>query len=174
MRNCHNCGSDISNKALTARWCSIKCKTAHRKGIGPVSHHDCRICGITFPIGPGQANKWLCSDNCRRASNAKSVREFHIRRPEAEALFRLRSKEKRLPDGNLVRFYRNNPDAPKCCQSCGEDRVLDVAHRPGHERLGAGRRSYNCKWPSIVWVLCPTCHMLLDRMNYPPDELGLK
>jgi len=25
----------------------------------------------------------------------------------------------------------------------------------------------------MVWVLCPTCHALLDRMHYPPEELGL-
>jgi hypothetical protein len=29
------------------------------------------------------------------------------------------------------------------------------------------------RWPEKVWVLCPTCHRLLDRMNYSPSELGL-
>lgn len=173
MRNCHHCLADISNKALTAKWCSWQCKKSARGNAEKVFSHQCRMCGSIFPIGKGQHNKWLCSDECRRASNAKSVRDFHKRRPYAEALFRARTKEKRLPEGNLVRFYRNNPEAPKCCQSCGEDRVLDVAHKPGYERFGEGRRVGNCIWPEMVWVLCPTCHALHDRMNYSPDELGL-
>jgi hypothetical protein len=31
----------------------------------------------------------------------------------------------------------------------------------------------NMQWPEMVWVLCPTCHRLLDRMHYPPTDLGL-
>ena len=27
---------------------------------------------------------------------------------------------------------------------------------------------------TATWVLCPTCHRLLDRMNYTLEELGLK
>ena len=51
--------------------------------------------------------------------------------------------------------------------------ALDVAHKPGHERVGAWRSAANCVWPTMVWVLCPTCHALLDRMHYPPEDLGL-
>jgi ribosomal protein L34E len=124
-------------------------------------------------LEPGQGNKWLCSRTCRKASQALSVRTFHKRRPQQEAIYRARTKAKKLPDGNLVRFYRTNPKAPKACESCGEERVLDVAHRPDARRLGQWRSSRNCKWPAMVWVLCPTCHALLDRMHYPPEELGL-
>ena len=28
--------------------------------------------------------------------------------------------------------------------------------------------------PNHVWVLCPTCHALLDRMHYLPSDLGLR
>jgi hypothetical protein len=59
------------------------------------------------------------------------------------------------------------------CESCGEGRVLDVAHKPHARRYGAWRSAQNCKWPDMVWILCPTCHALLDRMNYPPEELRL-
>ena len=138
-----------------------------------ITQHACRICGTIFPITKEQHNKWLCSEVCRRASNAKSVRTFHLRKPHKEYEYRSRTKAKKLPDGNNVRFYRSNPTAPKSCESCGESRVLDVAHKPGHERIGAWRSSKNCKWPEMVWVLCPTCHALLDRMNYPPSDLGL-
>jgi hypothetical protein len=158
-------------------YCSTRCKAKYRKAQGSPSReagHNCRICGTHFPIGPGQHNKWLCSDECRRASVAKSMREFHKRRPLAEAAYRAKTKAKRLPESNLVRFRRNNPDAPTCCEACGEDRVLEIAHKPSHPRLGAWRSVANTKWPEKVWILCPTCHRLLDRMNYTPSELGLK
>ena len=176
--HCEGCGVDIVKLSRNRRYCSDTCKRRHHRMVnkgreGPVLSHDCRMCGKTFPIGPGQGNKWLCSDECRRASNAKSAREFYKRQPEAEAIYRARTKAKRLPDGNLVRFRRWNHNAPTACESCGEDRVLDMAHKPGHNRFGAHRSRDNCQWPEHVWVLCPTCHALLDRMNYPPDELGL-
>lgn len=140
--NCIECGVELSAGSHSHRkYCSGKCKARWRKKHGPggaVTEHTCRICGTVFPIGPGQYNKWLCSPECRRASAAKSVREFHLRRPQMEAIYRARTKDKILPEGNLVRFYRNNPEAPHYCQSCGENRVLDVAHRNGHERMGGG------------------------------------
>ena len=173
---CVECGKSLEGSSPTRKYCSQKCKRLWRKKHGPkepVKEHDCRMCGKSFPIGKGQANKWLCSEKCRKDSNAKSVREFHLRQPEAEARYRSRTKAKRLPEGNLVRFRRTNPDAPTACESCGEHRVLDVAHKPGHVRLGSRRSAKNCKWPEMVWVLCPTCHALIDRMNYPPEELGL-
>ena len=173
---CVECGIEMPGSHIHRRYCSGRCKARWRKKFGPkepVHQHACRICGKVFDIGRGQSNKWLCSDDCRRASQAKSVRTFHTRRPQQEAIYRARTKEKKLPDTNLVRFYRTNPAAPKKCESCGENRVLEVAHKPGQERRGAWRSSQNCKWPDLVWVLCPTCHRLLDRMNYAPAELGL-
>jgi hypothetical protein len=90
-----------------------------------------------------------------------------------EAIYRARTKAKQLPDSNLIRFRRTNLDAPMACESCGETRVLDLAHKPEHRRNGEWRSVKNCSWPERVWVLCPTCHALLDRMNYSPEELGL-
>lgn len=174
---CVECGVEMPGSHIHRMYCSTRCKGRWRKKNAPpagVQSHNCRVCGTTFPIGPGQYNKWLCSAECRRASNARSVRTFHERRPQQEAIYRARTKAKRLPNNNLARFYRTNPHAPRACECCGEHRVLDVAHKPGAERRGAWRSSQNCKWPEMVWVLCPTCHMLLDRMHYPPEELGLK
>jgi hypothetical protein len=124
-------------------------------------------------LSNGQHNKWLCSDKCRRAANAKSVREFYKRRPLMEAIYRQRIIEKRLSDSNNIRFYKTNPTAPRACESCGEGRVTEIAHKPGYERLRQGRRTTNTKWPDQVWVLCPTCHRVLDRMHYAPSDLGL-
>jgi len=75
--------------------------------------------------------------------------------------------------GNLKRFRNRYPDIEIKCQVCGESRVVDIAHRPGYERNGAWRSIENTT-PDKVWILCPTCHALLDRMNYTPEELGLR
>ncbi len=173
---CVECGVEMPGSHCHRKFCSRLCKGRWQRK-NPSQHnggHNCRICGTWFPIGLGQHNKWLCSDECRRASNALSVRTFHHRQPQAEAIYRARHKAKKLPDSNLIRFRRTNPTAPSSCESCGESRVLDVAHKPGYERFGAWRNSKNCKWPDMVWVLCPTCHALIDRMHYDPSELGLK
>lgn len=174
---CLHCGHTEPDWNPCRKFCSTRCKSAYGKANGWQAKdgtHVCRICGESFPIGPRQHNKWLCSDECRRASVAKQTREFHLRRPERNSVYRARTKAKQLPESNLVRFRRTNPNAPMACESCGERRVLDVAHKPGHERNGQWRNSQNCVWPEKVWVLCPTCHALIDRMHYPPEELGLK
>ena len=177
QRVCKQCGAEIRPSApFHTEFCSSSCRKKYYRKNGSSlidGGHFCRICGDWFPVGKGQNNKWLCSDKCRRESNAKSVRTFHQRRPEMEIIYRSRTKEKKLPDSNHVRFYQHNPTAPKKCESCGESRVLEIAHKPGFERLGERRTTYNCLWPNMVWVLCPTCHRLIDRMNYSPQELGL-
>jgi hypothetical protein len=174
---CVNCGIELPGSHAHRKYCSRRCKGQYYKKNPSPSHengHKCRICGKHFNISSGQYNKWLCSPECRRTSVAKSTREFYLREPEKESLYRARTKAKVLPEGNLTRFRRNNPNAPMECESCGERRVLDVAHKPNHARNGEWRNSQNCKWPEMVWVLCPTCHALIDRMHYPPEELGLK
>ena len=172
---CKQCGKPHLFLRKDGNFCSQKCGASWRwaNRPNPVSEHTCRNCGKVFPIRPDQNQKWTCSNECRRARVAKTVREWHLRNPERESVYRLRSKDKQLPDSNLTRFRRYNPEAPKSCESCGEIRVLDVAHKPGFERNGQWRNSKNCKWPEMVWVLCPTCHALLDRMRYPYSELGL-
>ena len=176
MLKCVECKTPMIAAHLHKKYCSSKCKARYRKknGGGRLSDgHHCRICSAWFALEPGQANKWLCSDACRRAANAKSVREFNKRRPLMEALYRARTKAKLPPDSANLRFYKLNPSAPRACESCGESRVTEIAHKPGHERLGQRRSSANLRWPEKVWVLCPTCHRLLDRMNYAPADLKL-
>lgn len=173
---CLECGTEMLGSANHRKYCSIRCKTKWRKEHGPsagVKSHVCRQCGEEFPISGSQHNKWLCSEKCRRAQNAFHVRNFHARQPLAEAAYRAKTKEKCAPDSQNKRFYYLNPTAPRACQSCGESRVTEIAHRPEHRRNGERRSSQNMRWPEKVWVLCPTCHRLLDRMNYSPSELGL-
>lgn len=174
---CIHCGGGIPlGSHFHRKYCSANCKRKYHASHDSLlidGGHICRVCGDWFAVGKGQHNKWLCSPKCRREGVARSTREFHKRRPEMEQVYRARTKEKKLPDSNLVRFYRWNPDAPRECESCAERRVLDVAHKPGYERIGEHRKRDNSLWPEMVWVLCPTCHSLIDRMNYEPRELGL-
>lgn len=173
---CVECGIEMPGSRPDRKYCSIRCKARWWKTnahMEPVTSHVCRECGTAFPISRVQHNKWLCSRACIRAANARSTREFHARRPSQMAAYRARTKAKLPPDSQNRRFYRLNPDAPRACESCGETRVTEIAHRPGHERHGERRTAKNMVWPEKVWVLCPTCHRLLDRMHYPPNDLGL-
>lgn len=173
---CLHCNAAMKAEHLSKKFCSARCKKRYNKSHGRKRDDGgvCRQCGKLFPRGPGQNAKSICSPECRRARLAESVRTFHLRRPAMEAIYRSRTREKIGPDSSLRRFYLWNQNAPRSCESCGESRVLEVAHKPTSPRLGERRTKLNCKWPELVWVLCPTCHRLLDRMNYSPDELGLK
>lgn len=175
LKNCQNCNREYlahPNKLF----CSQKCGAAYRWKLKPRDTdkpRNCLVCGTSFFATPEANHQQICSADCRKKRNAQSVREWHLRNPEREAIYRERTKAKQMPETNLIRFRRNNPDAPSKCESCGDHRVLDIAHKPGFERNGAGRSVRNCKWPEMVWVLCPTCHALHDRMHYSVEELGL-
>lgn len=174
---CLQCKSELKECHPGKKYCNKKCKSLFdrcRGGRRSVTHHVCLVCEVEFEITAGQFNKWLCSEQCRKKKNTDTVREFHKKNPERQSVYRHRTRVKQPPDSSLRRFYIWNPDAPRKCQACGEKRVLEVAHKPGHERCGQRRQKANCHWPSMVWVLCPTCHSLVDRMGYPPEELGLK
>lgn len=173
---CLYCGKEMLGSHIGRKYCSRKCKAAYYRThtAGHITDgHICRTCGKHFPLKSGQGNKWYCSDECRKAAVAKSAREFYLRHPQMEKIYRTRTREKLGPDSNVKRFYKWNPNAPRACESCGETRVLEIAHRPECARIGGYRNKANYKWPEKVWVLCPTCHQLLDRMNYTPAELGL-
>lgn len=173
---CEKCSCVFDAKRSTSRFCSQKCGAAMRWVLSvkdTSKPRACLECGASFIAKPEANQQRLCSDACRKTRNSRKVREFHAANPERENWYRSRTKEKKLPDSNQIRFFRANPNAPRCCESCKENRVLEIAHRLGYERNGRGRSLSNCKWPEMVWVLCPTCHRLLDRMNYSPKDLGL-
>lgn len=171
---CKSCGSALTGRPH-AKFCGKNCRNAYYRKHPPEKPgvHECRICKTEFPITKEQGNKWLCSDECRKKSVAASVGAFHRKNPHREAEYRTRTKARKGPDSNLIRFYKWNPGAPRKCESCGEHRVLEIAHKPHYARVGRHRAKDNSQWPEMVWVLCPTCHQLIDRMNYPPSELGL-
>jgi len=133
----------------------------------------CRQCGKYFipPRDTGH-NKQHCSLECSIKSARESRCKFYKRNPHKVKEYNKKFHDRVGTDNNLLRFYLRYPDAPKKCQSCGEDRVLDIAHKPEHKRNGAWRSKHNTTIDK-VWILCPTCHALLDRKGYTPQQLGL-
>ena len=135
----------------------------------------CRQCGVHFvpQSGKGGNNQLHCSLECSKKSARESRSKFYERNPQKVQEYYQKTIQKNGHKGNLARFLTRYPDAPKACQSCGEERVLDIAHKPEHKRNGAWRSASNTT-PEKVWILCPTCHALIDRLNYDPKSLGLE
>lgn len=72
------------------------------------------------------------------------------------------------------RLYKKYPDLPRVCEAkdCGEARVLTAAHKPGFERNGDWQvmKYYE---RHMFWMLCPTCHAVLDKKIETPEQMGL-
>jgi hypothetical protein len=150
------------------------CQERHRrKSLGLVRDigRYCKQCGTHFI--PDKAGTLHCSEECATKSARQSRAKFLKQNPNIYSKYYNTSKIKNGNDGNLVRLYKRYPDLPKKCESCGEDRVLDIAHKPKYKRKGAWRNVKNTT-PEKIWILCPTCHALIDRKGYDPQQLGLK
>ena len=181
-RYCVTCGNPYEAKTSWQKYCSRPCETrAYRlrkfEEKGEVGKY-CKQCGKYFSLKLELGNsRQHCSDKCAQIS-AKQSRTKFWKNLSAEEKKQKRNqyyeadKEKRGIDGNMKRVLDRHPELPRHCQSCGEKRVLDIAHKPGHKRNGSWRSLKNCT-PEKIWILCPTCHALIDRMNYSPGELGL-
>lgn len=78
------------------------------------------------------------------------------------------------PDRLITRLRRRYPDLPTVCEAkgCNESRVLEIAHRPTHRRNGRWR-TLDLYDRHMFWVLCPTCHRVLDRGIETAESLGL-
>lgn len=169
---CETCDSPMKKYVRRQRWCSTKCANK-RRNIGP-TERSCRSCGETFVRADAHdSNRQHCSPDCARASARKSRQEFKRRRPEREPVYRERQRQKNLKDTAVQRLWRKYPWMPRACEACGESRVLDIAHRPEHARNGAWRTMGNTT-PEMIWILCPLCHALLDRLGYTAEQLGIK
>lgn len=177
---CIECGNGFLATNAWHKYCSKKCKTANqrkRKGIILSAGRFCKQCGKQFypDLATGH-NQQHCSQECSsksaRESRSKFWDKFGDKKKKQMQLYYDKSKAKCGTDSNLKRFYNRYPDAPKACQSCGESRVLDIAHKPRHKRNGAWGSKHNTAIER-VWILCPTCHALLDRKGYEPSQLNL-
>lgn len=131
---------------------------------------DCKKCGSHFDIAWPDSNRRYCSDECARTAAKESRRAFHKRNPKAQKEYNSRNPFR--THGVVARLRRKFPDIPISCQSCGESRIVEFAHRPEYRRNGTFRKMENTK-PHMIWVLCPTCHKLLDRGICTQSDLGL-
>lgn len=148
------------------RYCSKNCRkqVEYKKNRSKhkIKTRKCRHCGTAFAVEAKEHNnKWLCSDKCKRLRKKWHVAQFAARNPHQWC-----------GDGTYKRLSKKYPNTPTACESCGEDRAVEVAHKPEHKRNGK-RESKSSINPNHIWILCPTCHTLLDRKGYSPKELGL-
>jgi endogenous inhibitor of DNA gyrase (YacG/DUF329 family) len=172
--HCASCGTPFKRRMKTQAFCSERCQAASRR-VGP-KERRCRVCTGTFVTqGRGDSNRWHCSRECARVSARRARLAFKRDRPDRIEAHRAtaRAKNERQRDTELARLWRRFPFMPHACEGCGDDRVLEIAHRPEHRRWGAWRRTKD-NTPEKVWILCPTCHALLDRCGYTPEQLGIK
>lgn len=180
-KHCTVCGVGFESQTPWHRYCGAACSAkAHRARIGLAKHRPrhCRQCGSQFFLtGRGGGNQAHCSTACSAKSARESRYGFYKKNPHKEAEYRAASRERAKASGtkdrSLTRLCKRCPGTPVACQSCGESRVVQIAHKPEHRRLGAWQSSKNTRWPETVWILCPTCHILLDQCGYTPAQLGL-
>lgn len=180
LRFCVLCGTPFQATNSWHKYCSDKCRITtgiSRKHRTLETGRYCRQCGKHFfPDFKTGKNQQHCSIECAKKSakecRSKFWEKLGDKRKEKRDAYYANNRAKCGTDSNLKRFYARFPDAPKACQSCGESRVLDIAHKPSYKRNGS--------WPAIknttiesCWILCPTCHALIDRKGYDPADLGL-
>ena len=179
IRYCIHCSNEYNATRAWQKYCSIECKNLFT--IKNYIHRDikqrhCKQCGTKFQPEKGCFNKFHCSNDCSKKSAKQSRASFLKKNLEKNPNYHIdKSKKSIVKNGrstHLSMLYKRYPDLPKSCQSCGEKRVLDVAHKPEHARNGAWR-SFNNTTPEKIWILCPTCHALIDRNGYDPKTLGL-
>ncbi len=173
---CSLCGTSFNAVRPDKRYCSPKCQARagrlrrHEQTDITKSGRDCGTCGKHFEITPPSTNARYCSPKCATQASRIQRRAFHRRNPEAQTIYNARRPYK---DSRLTRLKRKYPDLPSACESCGEQRIVEIAHKPTHKRNGAGRLMSNSA-RHMIWVLCPTCHKLLDCEICTAKELGLK
>jgi hypothetical protein len=172
---CTDCGAPFQAQRPDKLYCSPRCiGRAGRRRRGEQSDitaagRDCGVCGAHFEIPQPNSNQRYCSSVCSTAAAKEQRRAYHKRKPHIQKVYNSRRPYK---DVRIERLRRKYPDLPSACEACGEARVLEIAHRPGYERNGAWRLMSNCQ-RHMVWILCPTCHKLLDRGISSPGALGL-
>lgn len=173
-RYCLYCGTKFKATNAWHKYCHSNCKDKQfrrRRGLVTEVGRYCKQCGIKFiPPTPSAQH---CTNECSVKSARQSRSKFFKNNPGVTKKYHANAVEKHGKDGNLKRLMKRYPDLSKSCESCGESRVLDIAHKPEFKRNGEWRKVSNTT-PEKIWILCPTCHALIDRKGYNPHELGLK
>jgi predicted nucleic acid-binding Zn ribbon protein len=173
---CSECSAPFQAKRPDKRYCSFRCQSRagrlRRLEQTDVTKagRDCGMCGTHFDIIPPNSNQRYCSEKCAIEASRKHRREFMRRKPGIQKIY---SSRRAFKDVALNRLNRRYPNMPKACEACGEARILEIAHRPEFKRNGAWRLAKNTQ-AHMVWIMCPTCHKLLDRGICTQEQLGLK
>lgn len=174
---CRFCKQTYQGTRRDRLYCSVacSCKASYRRRLRKPSILDvgrkCAWCKNRFRPEWPDCNRRYCSTECARKAITASRRAFHRRNPRRQREYNSRRPFK---DAKLIRLRRKYPQLPTACQACGENRVVEVAHRPAFRHLG-GVIGSNIKhrMPHMIWILCPTCHKLLDKGICTAEELHL-
>ena len=141
----------------------------------------CRGCPEKFVVNTAdrrERGRWYCTAECRYDAQRRLRRESRRRRdlglpPKNRTRPRTRTAEEVRAQGRSRqgRFFLRHPEVAQVCQACGEDRIVELAHK---EPRGRGKEGLKFRdTPDQLWVLCPTCHRLLDSGRMTAPELGL-
>ena len=182
-RSCERCGLDFTTGTRTSKYCSERCRTrsavdrrhASRAGEWLRTPVICRKCSKEFcrtlQTGP---NKKYCSDKC--AAEARSIynKNWMSKSPEAMRQYDQERYKRHGRDTLITRLRHRYPDLPTVCETknCLEQRVLEIAHKPEFKRNG-GWRTQDKYERHMFWMLCPTCHRVLDFAIETPEQMGL-
>ena len=170
---CSWCFTAVTTKSIRTKWCGAYCQN-RATALRPKVVRSYKVCSKPFDASVrGLGNTRHCSLECSTVSARKARAAFARKHPTQMEAYRETHRKKQVKDTTLGRLRRKYPWLPNACEACGETRVLDVAHRPGHERRGAWI-SMRVNTPERIWILCPLCHALLDRCGYTPEQLGIR
>lgn len=179
---CEHCQSGFNKWNRSQRYCSERCRTdastarrIRRPGHWLLVPVKCGICGTDFFRTPESSpNRKYCSPECAirgRLRNHLRFRELH---PNAMAAYNRTRVQSHGRDTLITRLRKRYPDLPTVCEvpTCSESRVLDIAHKPKYKRNGSWRTLDKYK-RHMFWMLCPTCHRVLDLKIETPRQMGL-
>jgi len=185
-KQCPVCDTKFTPDNRAQIYCSLPCRTraqtnrdatATGKPHWSLTGKICKICGKHFMPGTKMSsNAKYCSDACRVEGIRTTQKRFKQLNPEAQSIYnRARDMTNGRKDTLQRRLYAKYPDLPRVCETpnCREARVLEAAHKPGFERKGADQvmKFYE---RHMFWMLCPTCHRVLDKGIETPEQMGLR
>ncbi len=171
-KTCPYCKKDFISHNKSAIYCSKLCRNRTNQNIkNPLTTpRICKVCKKEFIVTKHQCNKQHCSDECSRKSAQLSRKRFTDKNPKRHLIYNDTRRKKGHQDTLINRFFTKYPKVKKQCIVCGESRILDLHHIK--KRNGSWRLMSNTT-PDNIWVLCPTCHALIERGICTPKELGI-
>lgn len=183
-RTCGHCGAAFTTGIRNAQYCQELCRTRASRarrdetkaGEWLRTPRTCPLCRAEFmctmETGP---NKKYCSPKCSIEARARyhswwTRTEF----PKAMKAYNAARARNHGPDTLTNRLRKRYPDLPTVCEvpTCTEARVLECAHKPEYRRNG-GWRTMDKYERHMFWMLCPTCHRVLDMGIETPEQMGL-